>query len=217
MIRIQRGAPPPVLLKHGANWREELAAEKDPARRKKLLQRYRHRRIRTALQRDFHDKCAYCESKLSHVGYGHIEHFRPKAGDRGRPDLAFEWRNLLLACGRCNGAENKGDRFPEANEGGPIINPCEEEPADHFRFHFDPKAKIASVYGTSVRGRTTENPLGLNRPELRSYRSSVVAKLAALAQFAPDDPQAVQLLAEAKQDDEYAAFARSLQACYLDP
>jgi uncharacterized protein (TIGR02646 family) len=156
----------------------------------------------------FHGKCAYCESKVTHVDYGHIEHYRPKSLF---PELTFEWDNLLLACGICNGAEHKGDRFPEAADGGPLLNPCEEEPAPHLRFSFDQRAGLASVYGRTGRGRTTERLLGLNRPELRKFRSRVIKKLAVLAQLAKTNPSAAALLAEAKQDDEpYAAFARAL-------
>lgn len=25
-------------------------------------------------------KCCFCESKIGHIGYGDVEHFRPKAG-----------------------------------------------------------------------------------------------------------------------------------------
>ena len=82
----------------------------------------------------FGGKCAYCESRITHVDYGHIEHHVPKAGPNGRPKRTFQWSNLLLACGRCNGSENKGDRFPTARQGGPIVNPCKDDPADHFEF-----------------------------------------------------------------------------------
>jgi uncharacterized protein (TIGR02646 family) len=159
----------------------------------------------------FHGKCAYCESKITHTDYGHIEHFRPKRGVNGRPDIAFEWNNLLLACGVCNGAEHKSDHFPEADEGGPLINPCEDDPERHFEFHFDLVTRLASVYGKTHRGITTEKLLGLNRTALREYRSTRIRHLIALAQYACADPEAAKLLNEAKQSSaEYAAFARTL-------
>jgi uncharacterized protein (TIGR02646 family) len=159
----------------------------------------------------FHGKCAYCESKITHIDFGHIEHFRPKRGVNGRPDLAFEWTNLLLACGVCNGAEHKSDHFPEADEGGPIVNPCDDDPEIHLDFCFDPVTRLASVYGKTRRGETTEDLLGLNRPELRDYRSRRVRHLVVLAQHAGSDREAAKLLQEAKLSDaEYAAFARAL-------
>ena len=111
----------------------------------------------------FHGKCAYCESKISHVDYGHIEHFKPKSRF---PDLTFEWTNLLLSCPICNGSEYKSDRFPLETEGGPLVNPCDELPAEHFEFVFDPVAKLATVIGKTARGQTTEAIVGLNRYDL---------------------------------------------------
>jgi len=58
------------------------------------------------------------ESEITHIDYGHIEHFKPK-GTPAYYEFAVEWNNLLLACGRCNGAENKGAKSPLANKGGP--------------------------------------------------------------------------------------------------
>jgi uncharacterized protein (TIGR02646 family) len=160
----------------------------------------------------FHGKCAYCESHIRHVDYGHIEHYRPKSGPQGRPDLCFEWTNLLLACGICNGGEFKSDHFPEAADGGPIINPCDEDPAGHLEFRFDAQLGLASVYGTTTRGETTEKLLGLNRLDLRRYRSQQVKKLAVLKRMANTDVQARQLFEEAKlPSSEYSAFALGLR------
>jgi uncharacterized protein (TIGR02646 family) len=149
----------------------------------------------------FHGKCAYCESKIMHVDYGHIEHYRPKSGPFGRPDLTFDWNNLLLACGICNGSAHKGDRFPGADAGGPIVNPCDEEPGDHFEFQYDHVAHLASVYGKTERGRLTETLLGLNRKDLRIHRSRFVMKLAVLFLLSASDPTARELIEESTRDD----------------
>lgn len=88
-----------------------------------------------------HRKCAFCESKTTHVDPGDVEHYRPKAAitalplDRekwgheiagtgnaegrspegacewGYHFLAYDWSNYLFACGRCNRAW-KGNLFP---------------------------------------------------------------------------------------------------------
>jgi hypothetical protein len=143
------------------------------------------------------------------VDYGHIEHYRPKSR---YPRQTFRWRNLLLACGVCNGAEYKGNRFPTKQQGGPLVNPCEDDPAQHFRFVYDVKAKLASVYGTTRRGRTSVKVLGLNRPDLRAYRSRQVQQLIALARLAEGDPEARALVEEARQaTEQFAAFARHYQ------
>jgi uncharacterized protein (TIGR02646 family) len=174
--------------------------------------KYRHPQIKQQLLCMFHGKCAYCESRITHVDYGHIEHFVPKAENHGRPDLTFEWSNLFLACGVCNGAEHKGAHFPGPEEGGPLVNPCDDEPEEHFRFVFDRKTRLASVDGITRRGKRTAQLLGLNRPELRAYRSSQIRKVAVIAILAKSNPEAAALLHEARQDaGEYAAFVRALQ------
>ena len=192
-------------------WQRALLSADTVAKRDRAEEKYRHKEIKKTLVRMFCGKCAYCESKIIHVDYGHIEHFLPKRGPKGRPDLVFEWTNLLLACGMCNGVEYKSDRFPTDDEGGPLVNPCEDDPEYHFEFHFDPVTRLASVYGSTPRGVATEKLLGLNRYELRDYRSKQIRRLVVLAQCATSNTKAAELLREAKQSDaEYAAFARKL-------
>ncbi len=156
----------------------------------------------------FHGKCAYCESYIPHVTFAHIEHYRPKATF---PDLTFSWGNLLLACGKCNSPLFKGERFPQEDEGGPLLDPCTDLPEEHLRFEYDARTKLASVYGKTGRGLVSEMRLGLNRAELRTHRSMRVRTLAALLRFVSQDAEARQLFDEAKQNHaEYAAFARAL-------
>ena len=200
-----------ILARRGAEWLRALQQANSAKDRKRAMNKYRHRNIKVALVKLFHGKCAYCESHIVHIDYGHIEHYRPKSGLHGRPDLCFEWKNLLLACGICNGAEFKSDHFPGPAEGGPIINPCEDDPAVHFEFRFDEKLGLASVYGITRRGQTTEVLLGLNRTELRRFRSQQVKKLVVLHRLATSDPQAKQLMDEAtKPTSDYSAFAQAI-------
>ncbi len=208
MIRVFRSSKPAILLKKEREWLDVLHRAATPTARENALSKYRHKEIQSVLSSMFHGKCAYCESHIGHISFAHIEHYRPKSKF---PDLAFDWDNLLLACGMCNSTGYKGDEFPESDDGGPIINPCQEEPEDHFDFKYDVGTKIASVYGKTQRGKTTETLLGLNRKELREYRSRQITRLAALANLAQSDPEAQRLLEEACKDEaEYAAFARTL-------
>jgi uncharacterized protein (TIGR02646 family) len=212
VIRIVRGAQPKVLARNGAKWKAALlhfnAAGAPAAERRRAENRYRQREVKESLAAMFHDKCAYCESKITHVDYGAIEHYRPKARF---PEKTFDWDNLLLACNVCNGPEFKGDRFPDVAEGGPIANPCDDEPGDHLAFVFDPIAGLATVVPKTRRGELTIETLGLNRATLRTYRSSQVKKAAFLARRAPGDPEAQALLYEVRSAAfEYAAFARAL-------
>ncbi len=212
MIRVERAAKPAVIEQNQVAWTQALLNAVTKEDKTRAEKKYRHLEIKRALVSMFHGKCAYCESKILHVDYGHIEHFRPKSKLEFR-SLAFEWRNLLLSCAICNGREHKGDRFPEAAEGGPLVNPCEDFPDAHFEFVFDFRARLATVVGTTARGKTTETCLGLNRQDLRAYRSRWVMQLCVLSRCAENDPDAAILLEEACRDDaEYAAFARALVA-----
>jgi uncharacterized protein (TIGR02646 family) len=211
MIKIERTPLPRILARKGAEWLRALQDATSFKDRARAINKYRHPKIKDALVSLFHGKCAYCESHITHVDYGHIEHYRPKSGPQGQPDLCFEWTNLLLACGICNGAQFKSDRFPGPADGGPLINPCEDDPANHFEFRFDGKLGLASVYGITDRGQTTERLLGLNRSELRRFRSEQVKKLAVLKRLERSDPEARRLMEEALQPtSDYSAFARAL-------
>lgn len=90
----------------------------------------------------FHGKCAYCEIHIERGRQsGDAEHYRPKGavnrrveGRRGLPKvrvkapdgteidhpgyfwLAYNWRNLLPSCRRCNAEEGKKNQFPVAED-----------------------------------------------------------------------------------------------------
>lgn len=189
-----------------------MAKARTPKERKRAEGKYNHPDVRRALELMFEGKCAYCESKIKHVGYPQIEHFRPKAIPRFRR-LCFNWGNLLLACGMCNGPEYKADQFPSVQEGGPLVNPCREDPTDNFAFEWDAVGLVASVRPTTVRGATSERVYGLNRAALRTYRGRQVKRLAFIASMAAADPAARKLLDEARQPDSaFSAFALALWA-----
>ncbi len=181
--------------------------------------KYQHESIKNTLKGAdmFRGKCAYCESFILHIDYGHIEHYRPKSV---YPILTFEWDNLLLACGVCNGKQFKGDKFPMIdNETPAFINPCEDNPFEHFSFVFDENLQKAFVYGKTIRGEITEKELGFNnRQDLLKYRSAHVQKLIHLAKYAKDDSKAKQLLDEACNPEEsFSAFAIAIRSKYTIP
>lgn len=210
MIKVIRAQKPTVLRKKQVVWTNALLGATTEDQRKRAEKKYRHREIKNALVSMFHGKCAYCESKVLHIDYGHIEHFRPKSHTIFR-ELTFEWTNLLLSCPSCNGAEYKGNHFPNEAEGGPLINPCDDNPDDHFEFVFDSTTHLTTLVGKTPRGRATEKILGLNRPDLRAYRSKLIMTLYVLSDYSATDPTARALLEDACKDDaEYVAFARKL-------
>jgi uncharacterized protein (TIGR02646 family) len=88
---------------------------------------YKHPTNKAALACSTHHKCMYCESKISHVNFGHVEHIKPKAAGFF-PNLEFEWTNLGYVCDRCNVA--KGSKYFAECE---FIDPYSEDPMDHLR------------------------------------------------------------------------------------
>lgn len=182
----------------------------DSGIRKTLAEaKYRHEEVKKALITMFSGKCAFCESQIRHIDYGAIEHFRPKSKS---PAFCFSWDNLLLSCNICNDAGHKGDKFPEADEDGPLVNPVNENPDDFFNFEFDQDTGTANVIPTHKRGTVTETIIGLNRPELVKHRSDVVRKMAFIAILARDgnDAGKQELARCCQKEGEYAAFARAL-------
>jgi uncharacterized protein (TIGR02646 family) len=229
MIRVARTKKPSILQKKAAEWTKNLLDLKqqislaDVATIKHLKQKYKiaelkyqHESIKNTLIGNdmFNGKCAYCESFILHIDYGHIEHYRPKSV---YPELTFEWDNLLLACGVCNGKQFKGDKFPMIANSPAFINPCEDEPSKHFNFMFDEKLQKAFVYGITNRGERTEKEIGLNRPELIKYRSNQIKKLIYLALDYHANKIAKQLLDEACEPDKsFSAFAIAIRQKYTN-
>lgn len=59
------------------------------------------------LERNIDGYCSYCEKPATDDAV-HVEHIQPK----GLPQyiaLRYSWSNFLLACARCNGADNKSN------------------------------------------------------------------------------------------------------------
>jgi len=122
---------------------------------------YRNQINKAALLDSTHDKCMYCESKITHIDYGDIEHFRPKVRYR---ELEFEWSNLGIACARCN-RSYKIDKF---DENTPFIDPYGEDPEVHI---VAVGAFLVHKRG-SERGELTIKDIGLNRGELIEKRAT---------------------------------------------
>ena len=194
MIHIQRVSEPPSLRRSVvSNARRSLSnrVTKNPATRASLKLEFKsdyygHDDVRRALEIMQHGKCAFCESKLKHISYGDVEHFRPKAGwkqDEGDPLtkpgyywLAYTWDNLLLSCQLCNQRE-KRNLFPVAtsfralthkddvaDEEPLFVDPSKDDPAEHITWR-----RWTPVH-RSERGRVTIEELGLRRRELRLRR-----------------------------------------------
>lgn len=129
---------------------------------------YRHHAVKTTIREETCDKCAYCESKVTHTYPGDVEHIVPKSV---RPELMLNIYNLTFSCSVCN--NKKLDYYDEEN---PIIDPYTTDPEKHL-FALGPL--ILHKPGDSI-GDITEKKLDLNRMPLverRKERLESVARL----------------------------------------
>jgi len=152
-------------------------------------------------------KCCFCESKIGHISFGDVEHFRPKAGwvqNYERPNvpgyywLAYEWDNLLLSCQLCN-QRYKKNFFPLldnhqralshhhnlALEKPVFINPGKDEVESMITF----REEIPVAIDNNVRGKETILKLKLDREllnEQRRTRFNLIKTIYDLAKGYPD-------------------------------
>ncbi len=188
MIRIDRhrqdelGRP----IQPGVQWFGEAGAQtllaEEAGEAHTVTDLYKDHRVKAALERLFHDKCAYCESKMTATSAWDVEHFRPKGRVAERRDhpgyywLAYEWTNLYPSCQYCNQrrkdqarwgdlsvgpAAGKQDQFPLADETARAMDPTQPiDREDHLLL--DPcKDHPESVLTFNARGRA----LSLNNNE----------------------------------------------------
>jgi hypothetical protein len=80
--------------------------------------------VRALLEADCYGKCYICEDKPKNPAELTVDHVIPQ---NSRPDLVYEWSNLLLACSFCNN-NVKGHKYDN------IINPALEDPEEALRF-----------------------------------------------------------------------------------
>lgn len=166
---------------------------------------YADHQVKIALLKLFHDKCAYCESELRNVVWD-VEHYRPKKSIKERPDhggyywLAYDWKNLLPSCQRCNrrfwelrrwAAERpvavggKATQFPLADETTRKMAHDDAtllvdeatllihpcEENPELHFRFD---VMGQIFGVSEKGETTIDVCFLQRYDLTTLRRDVV-------------------------------------------
>ncbi len=128
----------------------------------------------------FRYRCAYCLSHEDFMGRFdamEVDHFKPKR----RPEFAHlehEWANLYYCCRRCN--QHKSNHWPtdeEARRGLRFVDPCAEDPDDHFRLSRHPKhGDFCCVISPTAAGRYTIEKIRLNRDQLVQIRRSIAAE-----------------------------------------
>ncbi len=130
------------------------------------------RKYKPFLRSLFRCRCAYCQSHDDRFGGedgAEVDHFKPE----GRhPELRFTWSNLYYACHVCNCLYKK--QFPTPDEeaqGKRFVDPCAEDPDDHFRMVQDESTgDISRIRFLSPAAEYTIFRLKLNdRKSLRDF------------------------------------------------
>lgn len=205
MIRLRRGTKPAVLESNSTAWTEEFVGHEGPLSSMPATQRYRYRHpdIKVAVKSDSHGKCIYCESYISHVHPGEIEHIAPVSV---RPELVLDWENLAYVCTECN--REKGAYFEPSL---PLLDPFVDDPDEHLVFY----GPMVLHRTGSARGEVTVLELKLGRAGLIERRKERIEQLKRLVDrisALPAGPQRSSLervLSEEQRDDKaYAATAR---------
>lgn len=130
------------------------------------------RKYKPFLRSLFHRRCAYCHLP-DHRSQGEegatVDHFKPECR---YPELQFNWSNLYYACHICNTHYKKHYPTPsEESEGKRLVDPCAEDPDDHFRLTWDKQTGCFSrVRHLTSAAEYAVFRLKLNdRPSLRDY------------------------------------------------
>lgn len=246
MISIKKSKEPPRILRERGKAEIEVLkqeflqhkADYESGKKKFAFDSgiYGSSSVKKTLIKAQHGKCFLCESKITHISFGDVEHFRPKGGSRQNIDekemkvpgyywLAYAWENLFLACQLCN-QRFKKNLFPlenqtqraashkdDVNKEKPLfINPETENPEDFISF----RGEIPFAVEGNARGKTTIEATGIDRVELNDMRLATLKKLKMIYDLASLNPQipesieAVNYLQKCRESShEYAAAIRA--------
>lgn len=206
MIRLKKLPEPAILVSKQKELTELYVdsinkGEAIPAGIKKT---YKLPAIKNILLQETFGKCAYCESKITHICPGDVEHFKPK---RCFPELIFAWPNLTITCPKCN--VKKGDYFSEKE---PLINPFVDNP-DKYIYALG--AMLYPKHGSN-KGIITIEILGLNRAALlerRLERIEYLEKIVHLYHMTSDKTLKTllkqQMMQEIELNKEYVMATKS--------
>lgn len=183
---------------------------------------YAHPEIKSALSKTQHEKCCFCESRITHIAYGDVEHFRPKAAWTSASNqkynypgyywLAYDWNSLFLACQLCN-QRFKRNLFPLVDESKRALNHSynlsDEEALFIHPENIDPELHITfdeafiKVKNNSPKGEATIKALDLERIELYETRNEIYAPIESLIKLywlVPDIiPESIVAKAEVRE------------------
>lgn len=223
MIRIKKPEKIPQILEtKGAEKCAEMCSTQDTGKHDFDKRIYGHRDVKRTLCEIQNDKCVFCETQFTHDSPGDVEHFRPKSIYYW---LAYDWKNLFLACEECNRSHKK-DKFPLLNENEraithlndvareqPLfIHPANENPEEFISF----RGEVIFPLNANQRGKATIEGVGLNRIKLESDRKNYLKNLKFiydLAHNSPPTPLREEALAHlehcASEKGEYSAMVKA--------
>lgn len=153
-IPLQPDLAPPSLSrarKQGLDW-ETYSCSDDG---------HQLRQAKATEQQNF---CGYCESRLTDDagelsrGVSHIDHFFPRhKGSAQRPDLTFDWGNMVLSCmcSKTCGIYKDRQKIPASG----IIDPHNDDPRTFFTFVMEDNRYL------SVQPITTLDPQRFKKAE----------------------------------------------------
>ncbi len=121
MVKIERSFPAPASLVEEA---------------KKAAGSYREPDVIERLYQDFHNKCYICE--IGDLQDPQVEHLLPHHNGK-YPERKFDWNNLFLSCGHCNGVKNQ--RKYDIG----IMDCCKDDPEEQIWFRFREKETQVSA------------------------------------------------------------------------
>jgi len=132
----------------------------------------KHGDYKPHLQPLFRERCAYCitpDTRNGGLEGMTVDHFLDQ---KRHPELRLTWANLYYSCVVCN-SHYKKDYPTEAEEkaGLRFVDPCKEDPDEHFRMVRDRNTKeLCQVHGLTVAANYTIRRLHLNtRKALRDF------------------------------------------------
>lgn len=222
MIRITKKetAPIPEILKTAGQAgiaslvNRYIAGEKEFESKDFDSNIYGHNEVKGSLIEIQNYKCCFCESKIGHISYGDVEHFRPKAGwvqnnekinKPGYYWLAYDWSNLLLSCQICNQRYKKNlfPLLPKSTralshtddltlERPVFIIPIFEEVENLIVF----SEEIPKGVDENERGSETIKKLGLDRELLNEQRRETLNKIRDIYDLAKGYPETFPELKE---------------------
>jgi uncharacterized protein (TIGR02646 family) len=164
MINLIKLDKPGALVRNGLRWTKEIMSFYNQGLPipDSVINKYSHNEVKEKLIEETNEKCAYCESYITDVSFGDIEHIVPKSL---YPRLAVSWSNLTLACNKCNNA--KGDYIEKPTL---LINPYR----DNIAQHLIAIGEIIMHVTGSDKGRFTRKKLKLNRKKLKENRYEAI-------------------------------------------